>query len=61
MKMAKETWLEVTFQNVEACLRKNNIKKAHYLVNRETGKTIYQNNIKYGQSTAQTFQLCDVG
>ena len=32
MKMAKETWIQGQCQEVEACLRKNNIKKAYRLV-----------------------------
>ena len=32
MKMAKETWIQGQCQEVEACLRKNNIKKAYQLV-----------------------------
>ena len=32
MKMAKETWIQVPYQEVEACLRKNNSKKAYQLV-----------------------------
>ena len=32
MQMAKETWTQCQCQEVEACLRKNNIKKAHQLV-----------------------------
>ena len=32
MKMAKETWMQGQYQEVEACLRKNNSKKAYRLV-----------------------------
>ena len=32
MKMAKETWIQGQIQEVEACLRKNNSKKANQLV-----------------------------
>ena len=32
MKMAKETWIHGQCQEVEACLRKNNSKKAYQLV-----------------------------
>ena len=32
MKMAKETWIRGQCQEVEACLRKNNSKKAYQLV-----------------------------
>ena len=32
MKMAKETWIQGQCQEVEACLRKNNSKKAYQLV-----------------------------
>ena len=32
MKMAKETWVQGQCQEVEACLRKNNSKKAYQLV-----------------------------
>ena len=32
MKMAKETWIQGQWQEVEACLRKNNSKKAYQLV-----------------------------
>ena len=32
MKMAKETWMQGQCQEVEACLRKNNSKKAYQLV-----------------------------
>ena len=31
MKMVKETWIQGHCQEVEACLRKNNSKKAHQL------------------------------
>ena len=31
MKMAKETWVQDQWQEVEACLRKNNSKKAYQL------------------------------
>ena len=31
-KMAKETWIQGQCQEVEACLRKNNSKKAYQLV-----------------------------
>ena len=34
MKMAKETWIQGQCQEVEACLRKNNSKKAYQLVKR---------------------------
>ena len=32
MKMAKETWIQGQCQEAEACLRKNNSKKAYQLV-----------------------------
>ena len=32
MKMAKETWIQCQCQEAEACLRKNNSKKAYQLV-----------------------------
>ena len=32
MKMAKETWIQGQCQEAEACLRKNNRKKAYQLV-----------------------------
>ena len=32
MKMAKETWIQGQCQKAEACLRKNNSKKAYHLV-----------------------------
>ena len=32
MKMAKETWIQDQCQEVEACLRQNNSKKAYQLV-----------------------------
>ena len=32
MKMTKETWIQSQCQEVEACLRKNNNKKAYQLV-----------------------------
>ena len=32
MKMAKETWIQGQFQEVEACIRANNSKKAYQLV-----------------------------
>ena len=32
MEMAKETWIQGQCQEVEACLRKNNSKKAYQLV-----------------------------
>ena len=63
MKMAKETWIQSQFQEVEACLRKNNSKKPYQLVKDLTtekqGKsTTIQRKMKSltcGQSTAQTF------
>ena len=42
--MAKETWIEGQCQEVEACLRKNNSKKAHQLVKDPTTE-------KQGEST----------
>ena len=33
MKLAKETWIQGQCQEVEACLKKNNSKKAYQLVN----------------------------
>ena len=44
MKMAKETWIQGQCQEVEACLRKNNSKKAYQLVNDRTTE-------KQGKST----------
>ena len=32
MKMTKETWIQGQYQEIEACLRKNNGKKAYQLV-----------------------------
>ena len=32
MKMAKETWIQGQYQEVEACIRKNNSKEAYQLV-----------------------------
>ena len=43
MKMAKETWIQGQCQEVEACLRKNNSKKAYqlarYLTTEKQGKS----------------------
>ena len=43
MKLAKQTWIQSQCQDVEACLRKNNSKKAYQLVKDQTrekqGKT----------------------
>ena len=36
MKMAKENWIQGQCQEVEACLRKNNNKKAYQLVKDQT-------------------------
>ena len=70
MKMAKETWIQGQCQEVEACLRKNNSKKAYQLVKDLTtekqgksttiqvGGSFSQRRMKSlrgGQSTAQTF------
>ena len=38
MKMANETWIQGQCQEVEACLRKNNSKKAYQLVDLTTEK-----------------------
>ena len=38
MKMAKETWIQGQCQEVKACLRKNNSKKAYQLVHLATKK-----------------------
>ena len=73
MKMAKETWIQGQCQEVEACLRKNNNKKAYQLVkdlttenrvNLQPYKTsrgsVSQRRMKSltgGQSTAQTFTM----
>ena len=51
MKMAKETWIQGQCQEVEACLRKNNSKKAYQLVKDLTTK-------KQGKST--TIQVEEV-
>ena len=67
--MAKETWIQGQCQEVEACLRKNNSKKAYQLVKDLTtekqgksttikdksGKCLTEENERGGQSTAQTF------
>ena len=70
MEMAKETWIQGQCQEVGACLRKNNSKKAYQLVKNLTtekqGKsTTIQDkssasqrrmkSLTGGQSTAQTF------
>ena len=71
MKMTKETWIQGQCQEVEACLRKNNSKKAYQLVkdlitekriNLQPYKTsrgsVSQRKMKSltdGQSIAQTF------
>ena len=71
MKMAKETWIQGQCQEVEACPRKNNSKKAYQLVKdlatEKQGKstTIQRRrgsaskrrikSLTGGQSTAQTF------
>ena len=47
MKMAKETWIQGQCQEVEACLRKNNSKKAYQLVKDLTTE-------KQGKSTTKT-------
>ena len=39
MKIAKETWIHGQCQEVEACLRKNNNKKAYQLVKDLTTET----------------------
>ena len=44
LKMAKETWIQDQCQEVEACLRKNNSKKAYQLVKDLT-------TMKQGKST----------
>ena len=44
MKMAEETWIEGKFQEVDACLKKNNSKKAYLLVKDLTAE-------KLGKST----------
>ena len=49
MKMAKETWIQSQCQEVEACLRKNNSKKACQLVKDLTTE-------KQGKSTYTTIQ-----
>ena len=69
MKMAKETWIQGQSQEVEACLRKNNSKKAYQLVKDLTtekqgktttiqdksGKCLRMKSLTGGQSTAQIF------
>ena len=71
MKIAKETWKQGQCQEVEACLRKNNRKKAYQLVKdlttKKQGKSttiedksgnVSQRRMKSltdGESTAQTF------
>ena len=50
MKMAKETWIKGQLQEVEACLRKNNSKKAYQLVNDlTTEKQGRSTNIQVGE------------
>ena len=51
MKMAKETWIQGQCQEVEACLKKNNSKKAYQLVKDLTTE-------KQGKST--TIQVGEV-
>ena len=70
MNMAKETWIQGQCQEVGACLRKNNSKKAYQLVRDLTTEkqanqpyktsqgSVSQRRMKSltgGQSTAQTF------
>ena len=61
MNMAKETWIQGQYQEVEACLRKNNSKKAYQLVKDLTAEkqckstTIQDKSGKCGQSISQTF------
>ena len=71
LKMAKETWIQGQCQEVEACLRKNNSKKAYQLVKdlpteKQGNSTTIQDklgsvsqrrmkSLTDGQSTAQTF------
>ena len=50
MKMAKETWIQGQCQAVEACLRKNNSKKAYQLVKDLTTE-------KQGKSTTMQGQV----
>ena len=38
MKMTKETWIQGQFQEVEACLKKNNSKKVYHLVKNMTAE-----------------------
>ena len=38
MKMTKETWIQGQFQEVEACLKKNNSKKVYQLVKNMTAE-----------------------
>ena len=61
MKMAKETWIQGQYQKVEACLRKNNSKKAYQLVkvslkpcktSRGSESQRRMKSLKDGQSTA---------
>ena len=75
MKMAKETWIQGQCQEVEACLRKNNSKKAYQLVKdlttekqsksttiQDKSGSVSQRRMKSltgGQSTAQTFTTTD--
>ena len=71
MKMAKETWTQGLCQKVDACLRKNNSKKAYQLdkdlTKEKQGKSTTirdklgtcpkrrMKSLTGGQSTAQTF------
>ena len=69
MKMAKETWIQGQCQEIEACLRKNNSKKAYQLVKDLTtekqsksttiqdtsGKCLTEENEILNRWTAQTF------
>ena len=65
VKMAREIWIQGQCQEVEACLRKNNSKKAYQLDKDlttekpyKTSREVSQRRMKAltgGQSTAQTF------
>ena len=49
MEMAKETWIQDQCQEVEACIRKNNSKKAYQLVKDLTTGQIYNHTRQVGE------------
>ena len=57
MKMANETWIQSQSQEVEACLRKNNSKKAYQLTEKQGKSTTIQDKTSRGSVSQRSMKF----